>query len=221
MKKFSATINLIIMAIFCVIIFSSQSNAQDKPLNFGVKVGISSSVFTRDFQAVSERLTGFSGGGFVTYKITNFFSVGAELLYIQQGASNIMLIDTLPNTSTNLTFHTIDLPVLLFFHVPDMNGISPKFFIGHAFGYNVKVYGRNRTQINNDPVMYVRGTHDLTNRYERLDFGGIAGVGVDFKTSKMLFSVDARYRLGYLNMFSDDFNQTSFGFVSLNVGVGF
>jgi hypothetical protein len=221
MKKLSAAIIMVIMAIFCVIVFSSQSNAQDKPLTFGAKVGISSSVFTRDFQAVSERLTGFSGGGFITYRITDFFAVGAELLYIQQGASGVILYDTLPSTSTTLTFHTIDLPVLLFFNVPDINGVSPKLFIGHSFGYNINVTGRNRTQIDNDPIMYVRGVHDMTNRYERLDFGAIAGVGVDFKTGKMVFSIDGRYRLGYTNMFLNDFDKTSFGYLSLNVGVGF
>lgn len=209
------------MAIVSVVVLSFQSNAQDKPLNFGAKVGISSSVFTQECQDVSGRLTGFSAGGFVTYKITDFFSVGAELLYIQQGASNLILMDSIPNRSTNLTFHTIDIPVLLFFNIPSTGEVIPKIFVGHSFGYNIYVRGRNRLQIDNNPVIITKSTSDMTSQYERLDFAAVAGIGVDFKFINMVFTVDGRYRLGYTNMFLNDFNKTSFGNVSLNVGVGF
>jgi len=221
MNKFK-TFKIIVIAIFCSIYFSTHSNAQDKTLTFGGRAGISSSVFTKDYQAVSERLTGIMFGGFGTYRITNFFSVGVELLYIQQGASNLLFIDTIiPGTTTNLTFHTIDIPVLLIFNIPEMDKVNPKIFIGHSFGYNFRVNAASRMLLNDNPVIYANNYSDKTNRYERLDFGIVAGIGTDFKANNMIFTIDGRYRLGYTNIFLHNFDHTSFGYVCVSVGVGF
>jgi len=207
----------IVFILFFLSVISSFS--QEKKITYGGKIGICNSTFAQDFQGYGNHKTGFTIGAFVSYRVTDYFYLSIEANYLQQGAANVYL-DTSSSIS-NLTFHEIDIPVLLNFNLPNFDKITPKIFIGHSFGFNVNVTSKNRIPVLNEPLIYVKSSYNITQNYDLLDFAGVVGLGVDFKYEKMLFSVDARYRIGYTNMTFSSFNKISFNNISVNIGVGF
>ena len=204
----SATV--ISLIIFCFLYFLGVQtiSAQDQTANstgmsLGAKLLLNTSSFN-DLTLQNERphteyKPGFGVGGYVLYSLSGNLSIQSELLYFQQGGTLLAINfnDPLKNeiTTSRITLHNIEIPVLFQMNFPQLVGsFQPKVMLGGAVAYNIAAWESfDKTiiyPVNNAITVY--GTENVSADYTPFQFGAYVGIGV---TSGAL-SVDLRYRHG-------------------------
>lgn len=201
-------------------LYTSFSIGQDNPLHYGVKLGIVNSTMAKNCQSTSNNRVGFTGGCFASYDLKKSFLVEADLLYLQQGITNSLPLTAKDYpTSTNICFHTIEVPVLFIYNPRDVDGISPRVFFGHSFGYILSSIATNRLQFDTAPTKYFYTKEDVTSKFNNLDFGAVLGIGVSFKAGSHNLILDARYKFGYTNINTSAFDKYSNNALTITAGL--
>jgi hypothetical protein len=200
------------------------------------------------------------------YQLSDNFGFSIDALYVQEGTmrmdpryvyfqtqlswDNSSLLNTDPHTydtyylskiNTNVVMHNIEIPVMLNYYLPEMNGLQPKIQLGGSFDYIYKVYARNLLAISHYDywgnldiygddmssyeafVLPERETDDITESFEYYNAGIVGGIGFSFNA----FTFDVRYKAGlmpisnlatfkYQNTSREDFSTNTL-FVSLGI----
>jgi hypothetical protein len=103
-------------------------------LEIGAKVGLTSStldVETGDPIEI-DRLTGFGGGGYLRIPLGSL-ALQPELLWMRKGAS--VSSPDFGDTTLDLKFDYVEIPLLLVIPISTQGGVSPYFFGGPAIAF--------------------------------------------------------------------------------------
>lgn len=202
-KIFSLSVALMLAS---VILFAQEESSAR--LRYGVRIGGIVSYFSNQQPHTSEKL-GFTLGGVVEYSLSNNFSVQTEPAYMQQGGKFVRFVDdtrfgndeTLFSkyvSNSNITIHSIDLPVLAKYKLPKVGEFQPNVVGGVSVGYTLFASDAfERTYTFDQTFSTINGNQIVTSQYEKFQVGLSGGVGgeVGIGGSKRLL-IDLRYRYG-------------------------
>lgn len=168
-----------VVLIMAQLSFGQFINGLLERTSFGIKAGGNYSNFTNaDFN--TSGLSGFHGGMIVNFRLTKNFSIQEEFLYSTQGAKNKDQNILGPKESSlRLSYMTI--PIFIKYH------------------FNDGFYAELGTQAN----MLIKNikNDELGKFADRIDAGGMAGVGYQFRNSVLKgLGVGARYYKGFTNV---------------------
>lgn len=196
---------LLLLPLLLATIFTA--NAQGD-LKFGIKGGATFSSFSNG-QPHTGSKSGFTLGAYGHYPFSDLLGILVEASYFQQGGSFVRFKDetrfgadqdffTKNVTSSQITFHNIEVPVLLRVSIPTSSDLKPLFFAGPSVGINVKASEKyERTgELDNGVYVTASGNRSVTSQYSMYQFGANAGLGVEMPLGDHTLSVDARYRYG-------------------------
>jgi hypothetical protein len=184
MKKFFATL---------VILFISVSAASAQFANIGVKGQIGYATLGGDAPPVGqswESLQVFGGGGFVTYRVEPI-DIAAEVLYNQEGSSV-----SYRTFKINTTASIVEVNLLAKYPAQKGGGVLPVIYAGPTVASLSKVNQHSESGV------LITDT-DLTDKYNKTEFGVIIGGGASYVAGGGRILVDVRYKLGLSNINKD------------------
>lgn len=144
---------------------------------------------------------GFNVGGFAKYSLFDFMSLRAEVLYMQQGANlNDYQINVpdIQRNDTKVKFHNLQIPILAEFELPALSedDVKPKLWLGGF--YSNTIYARetytNQVKVIGYSQIDFKGHTDVTDLFNRHQYGIIAGIGGNVKVFSYPVSLEFRYQ---------------------------
>ncbi|HUT07925.1 MAG TPA: porin family protein [Candidatus Latescibacteria bacterium] len=181
---------IVVLAALCVAALLPQTLSA----GFGIKGGYTLSKFSLTtsepppFAFVN--LPYYTGGIYFSLKLGPL-AIQPEVLYTRMGAKFAVDADSL-----EYRFDYIQVPVLLKLSVIPAGPIRPVIYAGGYGSYMLKANG----------VMTVGGVpeeEDLSEMFEKYDYGVVGGVGIEFKLPGISFSIEGRYNYGLKNILTD------------------
>lgn len=182
-----------------------SAGAQGLPIphrpTIGVMAGVNLSKLGGDDITGADNRTGFMGGLFVTFHVTNGFAIQPEVIYSQRGASD----NSDPDFDATFKLDYIDVPVLLRFEIPVVGPIRPFFLAGPSFGLQVKCGiegsgGGVSASVDCDQIGDQVG---LQFEKKTFDLSGVVGAGLDFHLGGHTLMLGARYQHGFSDVMKD------------------
>lgn len=170
---------------FIFILTANPLQAQDA-VKTGAKGGINfANISNSDF----ESRTGFVVGGFAKFSIPmSPFSIQPEALYSQQGGE----ID-----GNEVRLDYLQVPVLFKYALIPAGPAQPNLFLGPYAGLRLVAEQEGGTG------GILGGSSNIENETESVDYGLIAGAGVDIEVGDSIFTMDARYTFGAADVFKN------------------
>jgi hypothetical protein len=220
--------NLLQFVVFLCIcqlatIFSVRAQGVDKPLSFGIKAGLSNSLFTNYQQKAVDNKLGFAVGATAEFKLSNLLGVEINLNYVQEGADKaspylIYTKEYLNSFNENsyggmyeyinesdITLHTIQVPVLFNIRPPVKGDVVPRLILGYSFDFILNAttkdeitfysYDNTTNSYSYFPITK-RNKANVTSSFKTFNMGPVLGLGLDFKSDKLTYLIDARYKIG-------------------------
>jgi len=175
--------------LFTAVIFLfslSNLQAQDA-VKTGAKGGLNfATISNGDF----ETRTGFTVGGFAKFGIPDSpFSIQPEALYSQQGGEL---------NGNKIKIDYLKIPVLFKYSVAPGSTAEPNLFAGPYAAL------RLIAEQEGGAGGLLGGGSDISNQTESVDYGFVAGAGLDIEVGNSIFTMDARYILGMADVFNDE-----------------
>lgn len=208
--------------------------------SFGGRIGGTFSTITSDYKSISPRKFSFMGGLYAQYRILSFLSIQAEALYVREGGnfmnSNYIYHVSSRNTeytsklNSHLTLHTLEAPVLLRFNIPNSKIIEPNIIIGPSFDFILNATSHDLIFLQQSKmILQDRTRENVSSSIEYYNIGAVFGGGFAFKSGKLTYSVDLRYKIGLkninnlatLNVNNSAKTDFSFNTIFLTASVGF
>jgi opacity protein-like surface antigen len=167
----------------------SASDAFAQRFYLGVKAGVAMEDLDVDTIDDTSMRTGFSGGGFLGYDVSNQFGFRLEALYVNKGAE---LND--PSGSFDVNYDFIEVPLLFVMHMTPESAAVLDLFAGPTLAFNISAETDDGS-----------ATVDISDETESFELGAAIGLGVEYKLTSMSIVGDARYSLGATDLanFSD------------------
>ena len=147
----------------------------------------------------------------LTYSILSYLDVSLEVMYLQAGASNIspeyfyagensLLADKIVNTT--IVSNQISIPLLLSYVFPESpKGVLARIYGGGDVSFNIKTNALNTYKASfNGSDIYPTKFESMGNRVAKNDFGAIIGSGLSIGDGPIIYTLDARYRIGLSNI---------------------
>ena len=150
----------------------------------GIKAGYSLAKFSESPAFAWENLS-FYTGGLSFEQGLGFISLQPEILYVRMGGKHSA-------GDLEYRFHYVQVPVLLKLAIVPAGPIRPFIYAGGYGAYLIKAEGFLGTD-----------QEDLTQDYQRLDYGAVGGVGLAFKLALISVSVEGRYNYGLMNIWKN------------------
>ena len=187
--------------------FTGTANAQS--FGFGVKGGVNfatQTVTNAPSAASYGYRVGLLGGGFVTVPLASWLDVQADGLYASKGASLKVL-----GLTTTAEVDYFEVPVVA---RVKRGGGHRRYFVEGGASIGVRVRARAKTSFSGSTEDV-----DVSNQYERLDYGIVAGGGLEM--SRLV--IDGRYTYGLADVDKDktDNSKTKNRAISVSVGYRF
>lgn len=206
MKKY----RIVTLVTLCFLLagLSGVAKAQS-PVNFGIKGGINLANFTNADDFDTEIRSGFTGGISMDISLPGA-PIGIETgaYYSQKGAEF-----TDVDGSINLDYIEVPLLAKINFGLP--GPATPHILVGPYLGFNINAEAEG-------PESDVTFSGDISDEINDTDFGGIAGLGIDFNVGLTKLSAQARYGLGFTSILEDDSDDDyKNSVVSLVLGIQF
>jgi hypothetical protein len=195
-----------IILILTIALTSVAASAQVET-SIGFKGGLNSNKFTGD---VTNSKWGNAPimGGFFNLGLADMAQFQFEALY-ERSLGNF----STDSGSFRGKVGYLDIPLIFKLRIPATETIYPYLSIGQSVGYKI---GDNSQQQNGVENSFIDATDNFTN----FNLATLAGVGVDFESELVFFSVDARYVRGNINVSETENKIRTNGF-SLTAGLGF
>lgn len=203
---------LLILPLFAIILTLSIGKTHAQDLLVGAKVGLNFSNIATNSTHYNLR-TGNNTGIFAEFQpiLSLPISVALEVHYLTYGANKIekrLLFDENEifddywfnkyYKKTNLRFKTIDIPLLIKFHIPIMDKFSPTIYVGSSFTYIIKADAIREYEIVVDQTS--ENKYEITERVAESAFTGIVGLGSKIDMSPIVITFDVRYRKGFTDL---------------------
>jgi opacity protein-like surface antigen len=171
---------------------ASAAQAQDEPMSFGVKVGVTFSNLSADTDLLDfdfESRTGAVGGIFVAFPLATNLYFQPEALVTMKGAKLSALGE---DANTKLTY--LDIPVLLRYNIPlESTSVTPYVYAGPSFGLLLSAKQDYSFDGGGDDV-------DIKDEMKDTEFGWVLGAGVQIQR----FMIEARYTQGFTDIEDED-----------------
>jgi len=191
--------NVLIAAIVITACIADASAAGE--LSYGAKVGMTMANITQtpaEWEQDKSFKTGFTGGVFLNYSITENFSLQPELLYTQKGVKD-NLYDGLFTVDLTASFDYIELPVLAKYTFMPQKNFRPNIFGGPSVAFTMS------SELEVSALLF-SAEIDFSDLTHITDFGIVAGGGFDYSIGKGMIVCDARFYIGFTNVIlSGDF----------------
>ena len=192
-----------LIALVCFI-GTDKLKAQAGELSYGAKLGASFSGFTHYKNVFTDYKTGFTMGAVATYNPINVVGVGIELNYLQQGASEVSpryaYIIIPDNVSvSDITIHTLNIPVIASFNPLVDNIITPRVYGGIALDVHMGAKTKNLTIV--DGVYSSTLSYDnVGGAFSTTNISPLAGIEFDMDAGGFTYFIDLRYKVGLQNI---------------------
>lgn len=201
----------IISSAICLLIlgFAGTINAQN-PVNIGIKGGMNIANFTgADYD--TDARTGLTAGLAVGISLPVLpFGIETGAYYSQKGAEA-----TEDGITGTFKVDYLEIPVMAKIHMGPPSPIYPYLLVGPYLGFNMNA----ETEISGGGGSL---SGDLDDETKGTEFGGTAGVGLNFNLGVTKLSAEARYSLGFTSVFEDDFDDgEKNAALSVTVGIWF
>ena len=155
---------------------------------------------------------GFSVGGFLTFSISETFSIQPELIYTMKGVKYEMS-GSFEEMGVTITYDGEDIFKLAYLEVPLLAKISfssgssirPNLQIGPAMAILLSAKDDWELSVTGEEqgvsmTISESDEEDVKDDFKDIDFGLVFGGGLDFDVGTGTVTVDARYSLGLLNI---------------------
>lgn len=194
--------------IFLVNVVYAQDDQSDRSgLSYGARIGATVSNFSNEQPHTSAKL-GLLIGGVIEYGFSDILSVQAEPSYMQQGGRFVRFSDDtrfgsdgslfdLYTTNSDVTLHTLDLPILAKYWLPKFGDIQPNIVLGPAISYTLgasNVY--QTTYYYNQTFTTANAYREERSQYEPFQMGITGGFGGEVSLGTKRLLIDFRYRYG-------------------------
>lgn len=166
--------------------FSISINSLTTNFNYG-SLNNALRPYKKDYKGLQ---VGFSYQAGVTSK----FSIVPEIYFAIKGGT-LKNNNELTNVKSTVRLYSIELPVLARLHLGRFYAnVGP--YVGYTLGGRLKQEGNTSSPASKTAISFGASPGD----FKRWDAGLQAGIGCNFKTSKKLITLDARYGYGLLNL---------------------
>lgn len=177
----------------------------------GAKLGLSLANMSGDDIEENDAKLGFALGGFVTYSISEAFSVQPELLFVQKGTK-------WSEGDAKLVFRLsyLELPILAKYSFAAGPNMKVFVFGGPAIAFKIGATSYFEWEGESE-------TDDIEDM-KALDLGLAFGAGIQMPFNNLLLSLDARYTLGLTDCFEEIDGETvsvKNGAFLILAGIGF
>jgi opacity protein-like surface antigen len=212
---------ILLFVFFSVEVMAQEdaSTSSSVGLRYGVRIGATVSNFSNAQPHTSSKL-GFTIGAVVEYGLSDKFSVQTEPAYMQQGGQYIRFTDdtrfgsddifAVSTTSSSVTAHYIDVPLLAKYKLPAIGNFNPNIVLGGACGILIKASDSfERTYHYTQTYFTVSSKQNVTSDFEMLQVGLTAGLGGEVSLGSKRLLIDVRYRYGLTDA------KKSFSYISL------
>ncbi|MDG5767129.1 porin family protein [Balneolales bacterium ANBcel1] len=202
MNSFSNYTMTAVIAVFFLFGAADTSRAQyqfeQKPITFGISTGLTVSDLWGDDVGGTDVRAGFTGGLFMNYRLTPYFSIQPEANFVMKHSQvNDGVLGE--GEKTRYLFNYLEIPVLLKGHLYSGSALTPNIYAGPALAIN----------LSDDDVDDLRS----------VDFGFAFGGGFDIYRTVML---DLRYTLGVVDLFDVPADPSAKnGTFAVTLGIGF
>jgi hypothetical protein len=184
------------LSVICLVaLFAAVSVPQALNAGVGFKAGYSWSTLsltsTEPLPFSLGTLSSFAGGMSFSAGL-GFLSIQPEILYVRMGS--LYEVDAL--NSLEFRNDYIQVPVLLKLSIIPVGPIQPFLCAGGYGAYLIKAKG----------VMKIDGVpqeEDMSDNYQRFDYGVVGGLGLAFKLPGIGLSIEGRYTYGLQNLVKD------------------
>jgi hypothetical protein len=221
-----------LLSIVLLLTISLASAQDEAKFSAGVKVLGNMNKFEK-----ADLAFGYGAGGFANYKVLDFLTARAEVLYVNYAAGlqnyskdmSSIGITSINYSNRTLRFHSLEIPVLAQVSVPFMESLNPKFYVGGSYAYNFGVYetsDRNYLTTNESGAKeaheFKNRSENVTSSFSKYNTTAIVGAQVSFD----MVTVDVRYQQGFptlnnVNTLGSNNNLGSFKSRTLSLSVGF
>jgi hypothetical protein len=169
------------------------------PQTLSAGIGIKGGYSLSKFAAASPDPIPFTFGNLNSPVGGIYFSLGLgplsiqpEVLYVRMGAE----YEVDEANDIKWQFDYIQVPVLLKLRIIPLGPIRPVIYAGGYGAYMLKAKGIMT-------VDSVPEETDISDQYQKYDYGVVGGIGLDFKLPGITFSIEGRYNYGLKNILVD------------------
>jgi len=188
------------LAVVGVILFALTPPAKGQSLKMGAKGGYNVSTVALDYTEIYDFRGGYNAGIFAEYTFGNLpLSVALEGYYMEYGANNIdpgliyyedsPLLD-MPMETSHFRFRSFEVPLLVKYHLPFLESISPGIYLGSSF--NIIRQADNLNEFEDNQL----SAAEIDQRIMNYDISGIAGLSTEIDIAPFALTFDVRYRMG-------------------------
>lgn len=156
-------------------------------------------------------LIGGQAGMITEYKFNNTFSVLSELNYTEKGFITaaeydlaIQDIDIPVGVKAETRLRYLDIPLMAKYRVYDGSKVSAYVTAGGYFGYGINGNLKTKARLILDFNLSNTSLNLANKNFDRTEFGGVIGGGIEIPAGNGKFILDARYSHAY-NPLIDDF----------------
>lgn len=172
----------------------------------GIKIGVAVANFdgnlseTADLKSRSQ----MTYGGFLRFDVGRIVSLQPEVQYVPRGGKGTFVITDdlgapLGTVDGTMKLDYLEFPMLLKFRFPSGGPLAPNFYLAPSAAVNLA----SKLEADLTALGLPAGSTeaDIKDEIETLDFGGSIGGGFDFRAGAGTLTVDARYTLGFGEIF--------------------
>jgi outer membrane protein W len=173
----------------------ASADADAGKISCGAKVGIIMTNLTgtpESWDDATSYKTGFTGGVFMNFPITERFSLEPEILYTMKGVTS-NLYDGLLSVDVTASFDYFELPLLAVYTFPGVKNLKPRVYAGPSFAYTLS------SELEVSALLFSTSV-DISSLTQTTDFGVVAGAGFDYALGKGMLTFDVRYQRGFTNV---------------------
>lgn len=188
MKRIAGSLCVIALAVVA-------GNADAGRMYAGAKGGVNMADLAGDDAGGLDMRNGFSGGVFYGSDFGGQLGVRGEVLYVMKGAEGDFVIPGDDHGHESIIrLNYLDVPVLFVANFPAGDKFSFNILAGPSFNFNldaeVEVPSHNETT-------------DIKDSVKSVEFGAIAGGGLEYMLSSLSIVLDVRYSLGAATIAED------------------
>ena len=179
-----------------MILATAASAQRTPPLYVGVKAGITSSSWSGVASGEQSRKEGFTGGGFLTYTLSDYFYVQGEALYTQRGTELV---------SGTFALDYFEVPLLLGIQY-DARTVIARIYGGMSLGFKVGCDD---------------GGQPCGDEWNRMDLSVPIGGAFDVVLGRTRLGIDLRIALGLTDLNGDALGSFKSRAGSATIGAAF
>lgn len=178
--------------------------AAGQELEAGVRLGVGITTLVGDDAEDPDSRNRFVGGIYGTIPVTDRFSVQPELLFAQKGASYPDSLDS-SAFDAKLSLDYLEIPVLARISLtPEGSRSRTRFHLLVGPSFSIETKCEVEGSFEGVKLTVDCNDEDVGLETRSLDFGGVAGLSMEFPMGGTMLGLDARYTGGFTSIDDSD-----------------